>query len=1521
MQPPGGGGELAGKAGQKFLFVKFKMGKHFPAAEEDLPAPVVVKKGQFSGKSELRNKEKEVVIAFPLSAAAQAAVPPEAIEISITDKNKTAVGKLNLEHNGGWYEHSETEAALTSYPFTADKDEKQERLWLGVWSGSKTHPDFRGAVLATPPAAAGNSAAVDTKKHPSLSPKDHVHPKLAYYQLFLSPFVTKDPERMNEKYMQFYLEATVANQTVQTMSFPTLPIVPNEQDLNKPDSRPYTPPFLFVKVNGTPPDSVKLVLKLMAYVRKPLEGGKKTELKAVGTAEKRLNTVGTDKFEMVKVMSRGDGEEDKKDTGVLVGVRKSGDLTGYHVFDEPLDRSSNLHATEVSKWEPAANKIGSLTVRIKGARDVVAAGKKGGKGADVYCVARYDRNWRRTATVVNNPAPQFGDSFEWNVYETNTVFTVGLFENCQLSAAAAAAGDDKKKEPAAAEDKFIGRVRIPVSSLSNNKTYNSEFVFRVRQPDGSLKEMGKLELEYRFTGRLLQSALQYFRPPLPRLHYTHPIPEGDVDRLRPFAAGLVADELAKESPPLMKKVVESMYGAGDEDRRRRRNDEADREYLWRLGNWAYSALEDAFSWRNPMETSWVLSFLIYAIAFPELVLPTVFVILAGIPMKSYFNSPIPIKGRVLLVDVIMERAEPDQTTNARYEALRKKALEYETLLDKYATKAEGLTALLSWRNPLATAATMAFCAVAALLLFFVSFQTAATVFVLCVFLHPLFVPPQGQGGRQMQVVGSPGGGEYDRPLKFLLVKVMMGNGFPVKAGEVAVKLVVEPPGAAAEVKTGELNKKKDKVEVTVYFSEQEVDDGGVTEVEISLKGEDKTSLGKTRLVVPSDRTLLDDPALSRCSFTNEEKEELQAVVWWAGKDNPDFVKVVKAGSKMYALPNLVYYNLWINSLSNLNPTLLPQNSLYRVKAIIGAQSSTTAEFFHPSPVTQALNYPLWFVKVYRKSLPTGELKVELQVAPADSRMKPCGEYKVVASGVQKLEELYKKNEGVDVGLKKPKSGGGGGEDDEGKKESVLGVVRVAMGREAPYCHVFEEEPDKCSDLRTPAQIHMNRPPAIGYLEVEIKGVKIVRPMKVRGGKATADTYCLVKCGRKLHRTRTAIGSLNHAIQEQCSCEVFDTHTVFSVALFDNRQVAAGAGGQKEKENEKEKEKEKVKEVADVYMGRVVIRISTLLPSLPAFKTRNTYLSTFPLYLIQPNPPDRCNVKLMAELTLSYCFTLYTSSSKHFLPMLFRSPLPPPNPWIPPEAEILRLRHSAVALVAEHMSKYELPLGKAVVEDMHEDYEPSFSFRRYVTHRQRLLRAAAGFFFLRNSFTRVVTFVKPVRMVLFSLLFILLICCSDLIPHILLISFFVIGLFNLFPYPKEPPQINPLLVDIAQRINPICIDEEADTTPSSRPPEAIKSRHDELSKVVRGAEKSIGRVATGAVKIGALLRWWDPRATGVFVAFCVAAAAASYLTGPLVSCVLAAAVLVPLHVLEIKRRIPSPLSCFMGRLLNAHPLRL
>ncbi|VFQ78750.1 unnamed protein product [Cuscuta campestris] len=767
----------------------------------------------------------------------------------------------------------------------------------------------------------------------------------------------------------------------------------------------------------------------------------------------------------------------------------------------------------------------------------------------------------------------------------------------------------------------------------------------------------------------------------------------------------------------------------------------------------------------------------------------------------------------------------------------------------------------------------------------------------------------------MQVVGSPGGGEYDRPLRFLLVKVMMGSGFPAEAGEVAVKLVVEPPGAAAEVKTGELNKKKEKAEVTVYFSEEEVDGGGAREVEISLKGggEDKTSLGKTRLVVPSDRTLLDYPALSCCSFTNEEKEELEAVVWWAGKDNPEFRLVVKAGPKMHALPNLVYYNLQMMWLSNLNPTLLPERSLYRVKATIGAQSSATPELFNslPSPRSAPLNSLVWFVKVYNESPPLGELKLELHMALADSYMKPCGEYKVVASGVQKLEEVYKKKEeGVAVGLKKPKSGGGG-EDGEGKKESEVGEVRVAMGGEAHHCHVFEEEPDKCSDLRAPA--HNNRLPAIGYLEVEVKGATIVRPTKVvRGGKATADTYCLVKCGRKLYRTRTDFGSLNPVFRETCGCDVFDTHTVFSVALFDNRQ-GGGSGGQKEsKEND---QKEKVKEVADVYMGRVVIRISTLFPSLPAFRTENKYLSEFPLYLIQPNPPDRCNVKLMAYLTLSYSFTLYTSSSKHFLLMLFRSPLPP----IPPEAEILRLRRSAVALVAEHLSKNDPPLGKAVVEDMHGDYEPSFSYRRYETHRRRLLRAASGFFFLRDSVMRAVTFVIPARSIcFFSLLFILLNFFPHLIPHIIIFSFFVPGLVNLFRYPKQPPKINPLLLDVAQNVSPTCIDEEADTTPSSRPPEAIKFRHEELSKVVRGAEKSIGRVATSVVKARALLWWWDPRASGVFVAFCVAAAAASYLTGPLVSCGLAAVVFVPLHVLEIRRRIPSPLSCFMGRLLNANP---
>ncbi|KAI3500545.1 hypothetical protein L1887_36368 [Cichorium endivia] len=82
---------------------------------------------------------------------------------------------------------------------------------------------------------------------------------------------------------------------------------------------------------------------------------------------------------------------------------------------------------------------------------------------------------------------------------------------------------------------------------------------------------------------------------------------------------------------------------------------------------------------------------------------------------------------------------------------------------------------------------------------------------------------------------------------------------------------------------------------------------------------------------------------------------------------------------------------------------------------------------------------------------------------------------------------------------------------------------------------------------------------------------------------------------------------------------------------------------------------------------------------------------------------------------------------------------------------------------------------------------------------------------------------------------------------------------------------------ADNAHPDELDEEFDTFPTSRSPDLVKMRYDHLRSIAGRIQTVVGDLATQGEQLQSLLSWRDPRATSIFVIFCLIAAIVLYVT--------------------------------------------
>lgn len=411
-----------------------------------------------------------------------------------------------------------------------------------------------------------------------------------------------------------------------------------------------------------------------------------------------------------------------------------------------------------------------------------------------------------------------------------------------------------------------------------------------------------------------------------------------------------------------------------------------------------------------------------------------------------------------------------------------------------------------------------------------------------------------------------------------------------------------------------------------------------------------------------------------------------------------------------------------------------------------------------------------------------------------------------------------------------------------------GRIHLRLCLEGGY-HVMDETAHLSSDFRPTFRQLWG--PALGVLEVGILGSHGLLPMKTRDGRGITDAFVVAKYGNKWVRTRTILDNFSPRWNEQYTWEVYDPCTVLTIGVFDNAHVY---------NNSPPEHKPARKETR---IGKVRIRLSTL-------ETDRIYTNSYPLLFLHPSGP-----KKMGELELAVRFS---TSSLLSLLHTYSQPLFPHMHYIRPIGVALQetLRLTAMHMVALRLSRSEPPLRSEVVRYMLDTTSTHWSIRRCKANWFRIMSVLTGMVSMATWLNDICHWRNTMTTVLVHILFVILVCYPELILPTLFLYMFLIGAWHYRFRPRSPSHMDARL-SYADAVTYDDLNEEFDTIPSSSPPEFIRHRYERLRDLGSRIQTVLGDLASQGERIQSLLSWRDPRATAIFITFCLLAALVLYVS--------------------------------------------
>ncbi|KAJ3693182.1 hypothetical protein LUZ60_008662 [Juncus effusus] len=717
----------------QYLYVRVVKAKDLPAMDVtgSCDPYVEVKLGNYKGTTrhfeKKQNPEWNQVFAF-----SKERIQASAVEVVVKDKDFVKddfIGRVIFDLSDVPKRvPPDSPLAPQWYRLEDRKGEKVKgELMLAIWMGTQADEAF-------PEAWHSDAATVPSDGLNSIRSKVYLTPKLWYLRVNVieaQDIIPNDRSRFPE----LQVKAMLGNQALRTRISQSRTLNPMwNEDLMFVAAEPFEE-HLFLGVEdriGPGKDEVlgRAVIPLTSV-------------------EKRLDhkPVSTRWYNLEKHVMM-DGEGKKKETKFASRIHIRICLEGgYHVLDESTHYSSDLRPTARQLWKQS---IGVLELGVLNAQGLLPMKTKDGRNTtDAYCVAKYGQKWVRTRTIIDSFSPKWNEQYTWEVYDPCTVITIGVFDNCHLHG-----GSEKSGNHNPARDTRIGKVRIRLSTLETDRVYTHSYPLIVLLPSG-VKKMGEVQLAVRFTcSSLLNMMHLYSQPLLPKMHYLYPLSVMQLDHLRHQATQIVSMRLGRAEPPLRKEIVEYMLDV-DSHMWSMRKSKANffrimgvLSPIISVGKW----FDQICHWRNPLTTILIHILFLILVLYPELILPTIFLYLFLIGVWYYRWRP----RQPPHMDTKLSHAEtsnpdeldeefdtfptsrPPDVVRMRYDRLRSVAGRVQTVVGDLATQGERLQALLSWRDPRATAIFTVFCLVMAVVLYVTPFKVMMLGLGFYALRHPRF---------------------------------------------------------------------------------------------------------------------------------------------------------------------------------------------------------------------------------------------------------------------------------------------------------------------------------------------------------------------------------------------------------------------------------------------------------------------------------------------------------------------------------------------------------------------------------------------------------------------------------------------------------------------------------------------------------------------------------------------------------------------------------------------------------------
>ena len=418
-----------------------------------------------------------------------------------------------------------------------------------------------------------------------------------------------------------------------------------------------------------------------------------------------------------------------------------------------------------------------------------------------------------------------------------------------------------------------------------------------------------------------------------------------------------------------------------------------------------------------------------------------------------------------------------------------------------------------------------------------------------------------------------------------------------------------------------------------------------------------------------------------------------------------------------------------------------------------------------------------------------------------------------------------------------------GENKEQKEVNFASKLNARISLDGGY-HVLDEATNYSSDLRSTVKLLWR--PNIGLLELGILNATGLPVMK--GKEKRTDAYCVAKYATKWVRTRTILDSLAPQWNEQFSWDVYDLCTVLTIGVFDNGHIQAGDMAGK---------------AFHPRIGKVRIRLSTL-------ESNRIYTYSYPLVVLQSS-----GVKKMGEIQLAVRF-----SCASFFDTLqnYTQPLLPKMHYLNPLSvyQLDSLRHQAAFITSLRLSRAEPPLRKEIVDYMLDVGSNMWSIRRAKANYDRILDLLSGIFALIKWFEQIRNWKSPAATMAFYFLFLVVVFVPKLTLSTIFLVLFLVGVWRCIKRPRHPPHLDAKLSHV-DTTNEEELDEEFDPLPSKKTGEVLKRRYDRLRGIAGRMQVVLGDLATQGERVQSLLSWRDPRATMIFVCFCLVACFVTYVT--------------------------------------------